>query len=426
MEQSRRDFMKIAGLIGISYPIKGFLPIAQSKNLDTLIETHKHLSSIELAKNESFWQDIRKQFRLSSEWINLNNGGVSPSPIIVQDAVEHLNRKTNEIPYKYLWSVLNKQRVESRKALAKILGADAKEIAIQRNATEALENIVFGLPLKKGDEVILSKRDYPSIVNAWKQRARKDEILLKWVDLDFPINKPRKIIKKYKRLMSAKTKLVHITHINNYNGQILPVGEIGKIAQSKGIEVLVDAAHSFGNLDFKIKDLHCDYLGASLHKWLMAPIGTGMLYVRKSKIKKLLPLFAHPVKQDDKIEKFEHLGTRAFSLEVAIIQATTFHQKIGIARKWERLKYLNNYWKNALDENGKLILYSTSNEAYASNIVTMRMDGVDSKEMYQRLGEHGIHVSKITNENFNGIRISPNVYTNIEELDRFIEVVKSS
>lgn len=423
MENSRRDFLRWTGLLGISIPVKGFLPNVNSKTLDALLIEHKDLSPNELATNENFWKEIRAQFGLSKEWINLNNGGVSPSPLIVQEAVELLNRKTNEIPSKFLWSTLNKQRDESRKVLADLLGADPKEVAIQRNATEALESIVFGLPLEAGDEVILSERDYPSIVNAWKQRARRDRIVLKWVSLDFPLDNPNKIIRKYKRQMNSKTKLVHITHINNYNGQIFPVAQIAKIAKSKGIEVLVDAAHSFGNLDFKVKDLHCDYLGTSLHKWLMGPIGTGLLYVQKSKIQKIWPLFAHPIKQDDKITKFEHLGTRALGLDVAIIQATTFQQKLGLDKKWARLQYLTNYFLRELQKQNRIKLFSTSNPEYASAIVTFELKDKNNTTLFQALNKAQIHLGRITQGNINGMRISPNIYTSIEELDRFVAFV---
>jgi len=423
LENSRRDFLRLTGLLGISIPVKGFLPNARSKNLDSLLIEHKDFAPNELARNEKFWSDIRAQFGLSNEWINLNNGGVSPSPIIVQEAVESLNRKTNEIPSRFLWSTLNKQRGESRKVLAGLLGADPQEVAIQRNATEALENIVFGLPLEQGDEVILSERDYPSVVNAWKQRARRDKIELKWVNLDFPIDNPKKIIRKYKRLMSPKTKLVHITHINNYNGQIFPVAQIAKIAKSQGIEVLVDAAHSFGNLDFKVKDLHCDYLGTSLHKWMMGPIGTGLLYVEKSKIQKIWPLFAHPIKHDEKITKFEHLGTRALGLEIAIIQATTFQEKLGLEKKWARLQYLKDYCLKELQKQNRIKMFSTSNPQYASGIVTIELKDKSNKELYQALARAKIHLGRITQGNINGMRISPHIYTSIEELDRFVTFV---
>lgn len=423
MSKSRRDFMKMAGLLGVSIPVQGFLPNTRSNSLDALLVEHDDFSSNELASKEEFWREIREQFGLSGEWVNLNNGGVSPSPIVVQEAVELLNRKTNEIPSRFLWSTLIKQRDETRKVLANLLSAHPTEVAIQRNATEALENIVFGLPLEQGDEVIVSERDYPSIVNAWKQRARRDKIELKWVSLDFPIDNPNKIIRKYKRLMSPKTKLVHITHINNYNGQIMPVAEIAKIAKSKGIEVLVDAAHSFGNLDFKVQDLHCDYLGTSLHKWLMAPIGTGLLYVRQSKIQKIWPLFAHPPKHDDKIEKFEHLGTRALGLEIAIIQATTFQEKLGLDKKWARLQYLKDYLLEELQKQNRFKLYSTSNPKYASGIITLEFKDKNNIQLYQALTHEKIHLGRITNGNINGLRISPHIYTSIEELDRFIAFV---
>ncbi|MCB0577386.1 MAG: aminotransferase class V-fold PLP-dependent enzyme, partial [Saprospiraceae bacterium] len=241
-------------------------------------------TSREDLSDDDFWRQIRTAFSASPNLINLNNGGVSPTPRATLDALDYYNRMCSEAPSYYMWRVLNEDREPLRYNLAALAGVDPEEVAINRNSTEALNTLIFGLNLKRGDEVVLSKYDYPHMVNAWKQREMREGIRLVWVDLMLPSEDEKYLVEAYASKFSERTKVVHLTHVINWNGQIMPVRKIADRAHAAGIEVLVDAAHSFALLDYKIPDLGCDYWGTSLHKWMCAPYGSGMMWIRKDKI----------------------------------------------------------------------------------------------------------------------------------------------
>lgn len=234
--------------------------------------------------DEDFWMQVQQGYTVNPNIINLNNGGVSPAPRIAQEALARFNDMANEGPSYFMWRIMDQGREPLRYQLAQLAGCDLEEIAVNRNATEALNTVIFGLPLQKGDEVIGTLQDYPNMINAWRQRQEREGIVYKQVSFDFPIENDDIIVKTYANAITPRTKIIHITHIVNWVGQIMPVRKIADMAHVKGIEVIVDAAHSFGLLDFKIPDLGCDYLGTSLHKFLSAPIGSGMLWIKKEKI----------------------------------------------------------------------------------------------------------------------------------------------
>ena len=281
----RRNFVKqMAGVLGAMSFINYFDENANNR----LISAERDLSKITIddaIKDNDFWYQIKTSYSASPNLINLNNGGVAPSSIIVQDALDKYNRMCNEAPSYYMWRILDQAREPLRQNLALLAGVDPEEIAINRNSTEGLNSIIFGLNLKEGDEIILTKQDYPNMINAWKQREKRDKIKLVWLDLEMPLPSEEYAVEKFTKAMTDKTKLVHITHIINWNGQIMPARKIADEAHKRGIDVLVDGAHSFAHLDYKITDLGADYFATSLHKWLSAPFGSGLLYIKKDKIK---------------------------------------------------------------------------------------------------------------------------------------------
>jgi selenocysteine lyase/cysteine desulfurase len=301
-------------------------------------------------------------------------------------------------------------------------GCDADEIAINRNSSEGLETVIFGLSLKAGDEIVAAKQDYPNMVNAWKQREIRNGIKMKWINLELPSEDEKYLLKQYVDAFTPRTKLVHLTHIINWNGQILPVRKIADEAKKRGIEVLVDGAHSFAHFNFKIPDLNADYFASSLHKWLYAPIGSGLLYVRKEKIKSLYPMFAGDDPLKDDIRKFEHLGTRPFFIEQAIGKAIEFNEMIGIERKEKRLHYLKNYWMEKVKDVPKVKLLTSMNPNWGCAIGMVAIEGKKPAELDSYLfANHKIHTTTIEWENIKGVRITPNVYTTTKNLDALVE-----
>lgn len=423
--QARRYFFRdLFGYFGLAATVP-FFNSFPGQQLLQLLESAAYTPAEILAQQEDFWKSIRQAYTVSSTLINLNNGGVSPQPLVVQQAVERYNKLSNETPSYYMWRVLDKGRERVREKLANLLGAKSEEIAINRNASEALETIIFGLRLKAGDEVVLSPFDYPNMLNAWEQRAHRDGIILKYVALDLPSDDEEAIIEAYNKLFTANTRVVHLTHLINWTGQILPVGKIARLARAKGIKVVVDAAHSFAHIPFQIDDLECDYLGTSLHKWLCAPFGSGMLFVKQENIAELYPLLAAPDCEATDIQKFEHLGTRSFAIEQAIAQAVDFHQMIGMQRKYERLQFLKTYWTDQVKDLDNIKFHTSLNPAYSAAIVLMQIEGVNSNELAKQLfHDYQIHVTVVKWEGLEGIRVTPNVYTTLEELDYFVSAIR--
>ena len=426
MEQSRRNFMhrfsqQLGGL--------ALLPFFQTKAGDAFMDAiidHSQRPISTSIKDETFWYQIKQAYTVSSSLLNLNNGGVSPQPKVVQQAVERYNQLSNETPSYYMWRTLDQGREPIRQKLAQLAGCDPECLAINRNTTEALETVIFGLPLNPNDEVVLTKQDYPNMINAWKQRQKRDGIILKWLSFDFPSTDEDAIVQKFVSAFSSKTKVVHITHMINWNGQVLPVRRIADAAKDRGIEVLVDGAHTFAHLDYTIADLNCDYFGTSLHKWLCAPFGSGMLYVSKEKIAPVYPLFAAPQPDSADIRKFEHLGTRSFAIEQGIGQAIDFHDMIGSKRKAQRLHFLKNYWAEACSSFPGVSVATPLEPAWSGAIGLLQIEGKTPQEVSSFLfKKFKIHTVAINWENIHGVRITPNVYTTTNDLDRLINGIKA-
>jgi selenocysteine lyase/cysteine desulfurase len=426
MSFNRRKFLRRVGSFSATALFSTIVKPAWGKNLERVIREAEHVSPEDLATDEDFWYYIQQSYTVSPSIINLNNGGVSPAPKTVQDAMKRFYDYSNEAPSYYMWRILDQGRETLRSNLAKLAGCDAEEIAMNRNSSEGLETIIFGMQLKAGDEVVAAKQDYPNVVNAWKQREVRDGIKVNWINLELPSEDESYLVKQYVNAFTPRTKAVNITHIINWNGQILPVRKIADEAHKRGIDVLVDGAHSFAHFQFKVPDLHCDYFASSLHKWLYAPIGSGMLYVRKSKIKEVYPMFASDLPLKEDIRKFEHLGTRPFFIEQAIGKALEFHDMIGSERKEKRLYYLKNYWMEQVKDVPKVKLHTSLDPKWGCAIGMVSIEGKKPAELDSFLfNNYKIHTVGIEWENIHGVRITPNVYTTSKNLDVLVDGIKS-
>lgn len=423
--KNRRTFLQQLKALSLGITPLPFFQSSQGQDLLEAIKEKQYLSVDNITTDEDFWQLIKQAYTVSPTLLNLNNGGVSPQPKVVQDAVERYNQLCNEAPSYYMWRTLDQGREPLRSKLAELAGCSPEELAINRNSSEALETVIFGLRLKAGDEVVLSKQDYPNMKNAWSQRASRDGITLKWLSIQYPSEDKQDLIEQYISAFSENTKVVHLTHMLNWNGQILPVTEIAAEAQKRGIEVIVDAAHTFAHLVYTIPSLNCDYWGTSLHKWLGAPFGTGLLYVKKEKIKNLYPLFAAPNPEADNIRKFEHLGTRSFAIEQAIGHAIDFHWMIGSERKFKRLHYLKNYWTEQVQQIPGVQLLTSLHPDFGGAIALISIDGQKPEKTAQLLQrKYKIHTTSSKTDNIYGVRITPNVYTSIRDLDRLVLAIQ--
>jgi selenocysteine lyase/cysteine desulfurase len=418
----RRSFLRKAGILSAAGWAASLANPAWSRKLDSALRAAQSIPPDQLASDEDFWLYVQQAFTVSPSIINLNNGGVSPAPKTVQDAMKRYYDLSNEAPTYYMWRILDQGREHVRSGLAALAGCSPEEIAINRNSSEGLETVIFGLGLKAGDEIVASKQDYPNMVNAWKQREKRDGIKVNWINLELPSEDEDYLVKQYVQAFTPRTKVVHITHVINWNGQIIPVKKIAAEARRRGIEVLVDGAHSFAQFQFKIPDLNCDYFASSLHKWLYAPIGSGMLYVRKEKIKDIYPLFATDDPLKDDIRKFEHLGTRPFFIEQAITKALEFHDLLGSERKEKRLHYLKNYWMDKVKDLPGVKLHTSRNPRWGCAIGMVSVEGKKASELDSHLmSKHKVHTVAIEWENIKGVRVTPNVYTTTKNLDVLVK-----
>jgi selenocysteine lyase/cysteine desulfurase len=424
MKSDRRSFIRRSASAAGALSLLGI--IQETSASPSMDEMYRNMPDpgTDVTSDEHFWYYIKNCYTSSPNIMNLNNGGVCPQPKVVQEAFESYNRFSNEGPAYYMWNVVGKGRETVRGDLAKLAGCSGEEVAIVRNTTEALETVIFGLDLKQGDEVVLTKQDYPNMINAWKQREKRDGIILKWVDLPSPVEDEQAIVQAYQDLFTSRTKIIEIMHMINWNGQVLPARKLADAAHAKGIEVLVDGAHTFAHLDFKVPDLDCDYFGTSLHKWLCSPFGTGMLYVKKEKIGKIWPLTAPGDPESDDIRKFEAMGTRSFPSELAIGTAIEFHKMIGSERKQARLRYLKNYWMERLQDIPGIYFNTSIEPEFSCGLGNFGIEGIEPAHIQKQLmNNHRIYTISIDWENIQGIRVTPNTYITTEDLDRFVRSV---
>jgi isopenicillin-N epimerase len=378
----------------------------------------------ELATDETYWAEIQRAFDSDRTMVNLNNGGVSPTPTHVLEAMIRDLRFSNELPVEHMWRILE-PRIESvRRELAREFGCDAEEMAITRNASESQETMIFGLDLRRGDEVVLTNQNYPRMITAWRQRERRDGIVVKEVSFSVPPPSKQHIIDRFAEALTSRTKVIEVTHITNLTGQIMPVRELVELARPRGVEVFVDGAHAFAHFPFSRSDLGCDYYGTSLHKWLLAPVGTGFLYVARDRQKSLWPLMAATPEMDQNIRKYEEIGTHPAANHNAIAAALAFHRAIGGERKAARLRYLRDRWaRRLLGESDRVsVLTPLDDPAQAGGIGLFTVSGLDPVRLQAWLMEkHRIVTTPIVHPEFSGVRITPNVYTTLDEIDLFAE-----
>lgn len=378
----------------------------------------------EVARDESLWVAVQQAFSVDRSILNLNYGGVSPAPTLVQSAVKRHLDFCHQAPAFNMNRVLWPQLESVRQGMARAWGVDPEELAFTRNASEALQICQFGFDLRAGDEVLTSTHDYPRMLTTFRQRERRDGIVMRQVQLPVPATNVSEIVELYRAAITPATKLLLVCHVVNITGQILPVREIAAMARERGVPTVVDGAHALGALDFQLPELDVDYYATSLHKWLNAPFGTGLLYVRRDKIRELWPLMAAREDQDDDIRKFEEVGTASPAAYLGIAEALTFHQGIGGANKEARLRHLRDLWAEPLREHPRVRLHTSLDPRFSCGIATLQLEGVDSGELHQRLWRrHRILTSPVVRDDLQGVRVSPGVCTTPQELERFVDAI---
>ncbi len=415
---NKRSFLKnTAGLL---------IPSLLLQDYYSLFQSVSHMGARELSSNEEFWQDVRDGYDLKSEYINLENGYYCITPKVILNAYKaHIDHINLEGSY-----YMRKNRIEDKKKitaeLAKILGADPEEVIITRNTTESLDTVISGYSWKKGDEAIWSIHDYGSMQDQFLLMEKRWGISNKIVTLPLHPKSDEEIVEIYRQAISPRTKLLMVCHMINISGQILPVRKICDMAHEYGVDVMVDGAHTFAHLNFSISDLNCDYYGTSLHKWLSAPIGSGLLYMKKEKINDLWPMFAEHERPNMGINKFNHTGTHPPHTDLSILNAIEYYKIMGAERKESRLRFLQRYWSDQLREVPGVVLNTPVEESRSCAIANVGIEGMKPREMANiLLDKYNIWTVPINNDPIIGCRITPNVYTTTAELDQLVSAVKS-
>jgi isopenicillin-N epimerase len=385
----------------------------------------KDQTPIEVASDEDYWAEIRNAFTVDRTVINLNNGYASPAPLVVQDAMRRYLDFSNMGPKHTMIDILEKQVEDVRRRVAKTAGCDPEEIAITRNSSEALENAQYGIDLKPGDEVLTTNQDYPRMITTFRQRERREGIVLKMISFPVPPPSMDDLYQRFERAVTPKTKMILLCHITNRTGQIFPVRKICDMAHARNIPVIVDGAHAFNHFPYNLSDLGCDYYGVSLHKWTCAPIGTGFLYVRKSRIASTWSLMASSDRQQGDIRKFEEIGTHPAANHNAISAALIFNENIGIDRKAARLRYLRDRWAHRLAQNSKVKILHSEDPAQSCGIGFLAFNGVNAEKMADTLwSKYNIITVRVGHEEYDGLRITPHIYSTVADIDYFAESVE--
>ncbi|MAR96434.1 MAG: aminotransferase [Candidatus Marinimicrobia bacterium] len=378
-----------------------------------------------IARDERYWREIQQAYSADRGIVNLNNGGVSPSPIVVQNAMKRHLDFSNTTPAYSMWRILEPQREPVRRRVARFFKCSPEEIAFTRNASESLQICQNGFDMEPGDEVLTTTQDYGRMINTFKQRECRDGIIMKQFKIPIPAENDNEIVRLFEKNITSKTKMILMCHMINITGQILPVNKVVKMARKYNIPVIVDGAHTFAHFEFDANDLDCDYYASSLHKWLCAPHGTGLLYVRKNKIADLWPLQAPAECSMEDIRKFEEIGTHPAANYLAIGDALTFHQGIGTKNIEQRLIYLRDRWAKRLLKNDRIKLHTSLKPGKGCAIATVQIEGIDTSDVSKHLWDkYKIFVVAIKHPEFEGCRITPHIYTTTEEIDRFSDAME--
>ncbi|MGE4658564.1 MAG: aminotransferase class V-fold PLP-dependent enzyme [Gammaproteobacteria bacterium] len=420
----RRSFLKTLGAAAGLATVMG--PDALH-GIEAAVRNSAGLTPREAARDEALWSEVQQAFTMSRSLINLDNAWTCPSPRVVTEALVQYIWHQEKVPAQQ-WVNDFEDRVDTvRVALARLYGVNAGEIAVVRNTTEALKTVLYGVELKAGDEVLTTRLDYSSMISALRHRQQRDGITLTRIDVPVPPQSPDELVEAFARAITRKTRLILTSHIAYLNGQVFPVGRICDLAHQHGIEVVVDGAHSFAHLADTQQDIRADYYGTSLHKWMLAPKGTGMLFIPEDKIEKIQPLMSGPSRRRNaSMGKFESVGTQSLAPFLAIGEAIIFHNAIGPKRKEERLRYLTHYWVERLQTIPKIRLYTSLDSEMSCGIATIGIEGIHPVPLGDYLWEqHHIQTAPIERgETIQGLRISPNLYTTLHELDYFCEVME--
>lgn len=413
----KRTFIKTSGLLGLG-------SVLSAEKFTDLIGSVSKVPAGDLAKEEDFWLTIRKGYRLNPDMINLENGYYNFLPEqTLEKMISHIRDINYQASY-YMRTVQFEKKASMAAKLAALAGAPADEVVITRNTTESLDTIIAGFDWKPGDEAVIAEQDYPAMLSMFKQVAKRHGVVNRIVSVPNNPSSDEEIVKLYADAITPKTRLMMICHMINLTGQILPVRKICDMAHAKGVQVMVDGAHAFGHFRFTIPELGCDYYGASLHKWLSVPLGSGLLWIKKENISKIWPMFAPYDMSPDDIRRLNHIGTHPVYTDLTVEDAIDYYNMLGAERKEARLRYIQNYWTGKVRNLSHVVLNTPEDKQRSCAIANVGVRSLKPGELGDVLWKrYKIYCAPIDGANVHGCRITPNVYTTTKELDVLVDAL---
>ena len=426
LDMKRRFFLKQSASAALALPlaaVAGDVPDIGPHLNHPAFDALARLSPDEAALADELWDEIRQQYNLNPDFLNLESGYCNTLSNMVLESLLSQARVNNMAITRYMRTQMEMDRSRTKERLATLMGVDPNLIAITRNTTESLNILISGIDLKKDDEIILSRQDYGSMVEAFEQKARRTGTVNKFVKIPLLPKDKKEIIAVYEKAITPKTKVMLVTHMINITGQIMPVKELCALGRKHGIEVFVDGAHAFAHIDFSLQELDCDYYATSLHKWLGAPLGNGLLFVKPEKIERIWPLMGDTAKGSNDIRKFEHLGTMMPAVWQGINMAIDQHMRISGKVKESRLRYLKNYWVEKCKTIPGFTLLTPTGDTQSCGIATFTLEGRQADAIARTLMEKEVFTVAINNEEVKGVRVTPNVFTSTDDLDRLVKAL---
>ena len=419
---NKRTFLKATAWIGISQLFSPF------RGGGLFAKEHSAPLAAGYEETPDFWEDVRRSYNLNDSFINLENGYYNIMPKEILDKyyahIEYVNKEGAH----YMRTVQAENKLTAAAMVAEVAGCSPEELIITRNTTEALDMIISGFDWKAGDQAVMADQDYGAMLDMFEQVVKRHDIVAKIIDLPTDPKSDDEIVKLYEAAITPRTKLLMVCHIVNITGQILPVRKICDMAHKHGVQVMVDGAHALAHIQFKLTDLNCDYYGTSLHKWLSVPIGAGFLYIKKEHIPNVWPLFAEAGKKETDVLRLNHTGTHPPATDLTIADAIAYYKKIGPAKKEERLRYLQEYWTKDVVKLPKIINFSPTQSSRKCAIATVGVKGMSPTTLAETLmKQYNIYTVAINNDRagVHGVRITPNVFTTTNELDKLKEALKT-
>jgi selenocysteine lyase/cysteine desulfurase len=346
--------------------------------------------------------------------------------LVVEQAMIDAYRLISQNPDVNMWSKLDAALPSIKQQLAALADCSPEEIALNRNSSEGLSTAIFGIPLKAGDEVLISAWDYPSVRAAWLQREQREGIKVVSVDFDLTDDDDT-VFNAYEAAITPRTRVMQLTHMYHWNGRLLPARRLCELARSREIVTVVDGAQTFAQMPLSFRELGCDYFVTSLHKWLGTPVGNGMLIVKQSRIDSTWPLLAPFDPPPLRIDKFDHwnLGTYNSAVQAGIAPAIRFHQEIGTSRIHARLQELTRYWTNLAREIPGFTLHTPLDTDELGAVSLFSIHNMDSRKVERELREtYRVHVKYREVRHINGLRVSPHIYMLKSDLDFFVDTLK--